>query len=105
MEIELIRESYSRWGVDGMLSINGEKICDTVEHPRCHLEPGSYLLELQSHPFRHGDGPMKSRDKEIIVGTYVLPGLVTKSQEAYDKLYDRLKKAWQRGTTIQLRVR
>ena len=33
MEIELIRTKKKEWGVDGMLRIRGEKVCDTVEHP------------------------------------------------------------------------
>ena len=53
---------------------------------------------------RHGDGALASLHGEIIVGKQLLPGVVTASQATYDHLYERLKKAFQRGNTIHLRI-
>lgn len=41
---------------------------------------------------------------EIIVGKQLLPGVVTESQATYDRLYERLKKAFQRGTPVRLKI-
>ena len=116
MEIVIVRGDKRPWGIDGHLYINRKRICDTVEHPRCHLPHGTY--EIINHefeiingewtipsPFRHGDGALASIHGEIIVGQSSIPGLVTQSQATYDRLYERLKKAWQRGTPVRLTIR
>lgn len=123
MEILLVRNKYSQWGIDGHLYINRKRVCDTVEHPTCHLPGGEYIIpslgaegsslsetaHSERHavplPFRHGDGALASYHGEIIVGQHLLPGVVTQSQATYDRLYERLKKAWQRGTRVQLTIR
>ena len=105
MEIVLIRGDKRPWGIDGHLYINRKRICDTVEHPTRHKPNGTYSVGLDNHPFRHGDGALASIHGEIIVGKNLLPGVVTQSQATYDRLYERLKKAWQRGTNIRLTIR
>jgi hypothetical protein len=104
MEIVLIRGDRKPWGIDGHLYINRKRVCDTVEHPRSHLPAGLYEVSLQ-FPFKHGDGALSSLHGEIIVGKYALPGVVTQSQTTYDRLYERLKKAWQRHTPVHLSIR
>ena len=122
MEILLVRNNSAKWGIDGHLYINRQRVCDTVEHPTRHLPAGEYIisslgaegssLSETAHserlglpfPFRHGDGALASRNGEIIVGKYALPGVVTQSQAIYDRLYERLKKAFQRGTPIRLTI-
>lgn len=105
MEIVLIRGDKRPWGIDGHLYINRKRICDTVEHPSRHKPNGTYSVELDNNPFRHGDGALASTLGEIIVGQSSIPGLVTQSQATYDRLYERLKKAWQRGSTVHLTIR
>lgn len=105
MEIELIRIHKREWGVDGILRINGSKICDTVEHPTKHRPPGRYEVTLHDNPFRRGDGPMLSVNGEIIVGERACSGLVIHSAAAYAKLYDRLKKSWRRRHNVVLKIR
>ena len=105
MEIVLIRVDRRPWGIDGHLYINRKRICDTVEHPVCCKPSGTYKVEMSNQPFRHGDGALASRGGEIIVGEYMLPGVVGKSQITYDRLYGRLKKACQRGRPISLTIR
>ena len=116
MEILLVRNNSAKWGIDGHLYINRQRVCDTVEHPRFHLPQGTY--EIINHkfeiingessipsPFRHGDGALSSIHGEIIVGKHLLPGVVTDSQATYDRLYERLKKAFQRNTPVRLTIR
>ena len=121
MEIVIVRQEHKCWGIDGHLYINRKRISETVEHPKRHLPAGEYVISSlgasgssfseASHsesaipfPFRHGDGALSLKHGEIIVGRQLLPGVVTASQATYDRLYERLKKAWQRGTIVRLRV-
>ena len=104
MEIEIVRVQHAKWGIDGRLYINRKKICDTVEHPTHSKPPGTYTIDLETHPFRHGDGAMSSRNGEIIVGKQLMAGVVTQSQATYDRLYERLKKAWQRGRKVKVTI-
>lgn len=104
MEILIIRSEPKRWGIDGHLYINRHRICDTVEHPKCCLPAGEYEVTAENNPFRHGDGALRSLHGEIIVGKYLLPGVVTSSQQTYDRLSERLRKAFQRGNTVRLRI-
>jgi hypothetical protein len=105
MEITIVRGDPKPWGIDGHLYINRKRICDTVEHPTRHKPNGTYSVELDNNPFRHGDGALASTLGEIIVGQNTIPGLVTQSQATYDRLYERLKKAWQRHTPVHLTIR
>ena len=105
MEIVIVRGDKRPWGIDGHLYINRKRICDTVEHPTRHKPNGTYSVELDNNPFRHGDGALASTLCEIIVGNFLLPGVVTASQPTYDRLYERLKKAFQRGTPVRLTIR
>lgn len=115
MDIQLVRTNYTQWGVEGHLYINRKRICNTVEHPTRHLPGGDYQITNDKSqmtneecfipsPFRHGDGALASLHGEIIVGKQLLPGVVTQSQATYDHLYERFKKAFQRGNTIRLRI-
>ena len=105
MEIQIIRVAHNHWGIDGHLYINRKRICDTVEHPTCRKPQGTYQIDLRTHPFRHGDGALTAFHGEIIVGRQLLSGVVTESQPIYDRLYERLKKAFQRGTPVHLTIR
>ena len=123
MEIVIVRQDHKPWGIDGHLYINRTRICDSVEHPSRHLPAGVYQITNDQSkmsnlkcqisnpetpipfPFRHGDGALALKHGEIIVGKHLLPGVVTASQSTYDRLYERLKKAFQRGTPIRLTIR
>ena len=80
MEIVIVRGAPKPWGIDGHLYINRKRICDTVEHPTHHLQQGAYSIGFDNNPFRHGDGALALKHLEIIVGKYLLPGVVTQSQ-------------------------
>ena len=104
MEIVIVRGDKRPWGIDGHLYINRKRICDTVEHPTRYKPNGTYSVEPDNNPFRHGDGALSSRHGEIIVGKYALPGVVTQSKATYDRLYERFKKSWQRHTPVHLTI-
>ncbi len=104
MEITIVRQEHKPWGIDGHLYINRKRVCDTVEHPTRRKPEGEYMIGLDDNPFRHGDGALANTSGEIIVGKNTIPGLVTQSQQTYDRLYERLKKAWQRGNTVRLKI-
>ena len=105
MEIQLVRGAPKPWGIDGHLYINRKRICDTVEHPTRRKPAGEYSIGWDNNPFRHGDGALTAFHGEIIVGKQLLSGVVTESQPIYDRLYERLKKAFQRNTPVHLTIR
>lgn len=47
MNIELIRNHRTRWALDGELRIAGQKICDTSENLRHHLNQGTYPIMIE----------------------------------------------------------
>ena len=102
MEIVLKRYHHRPWGIDGDLYLNGVKFCNTVENPSCHLGEGRYELTLRTHPFRRGDGALAYKKGEIVVGDKALAGMVIHSKMVYERLYDRLKKEWQRKHDVWL---
>lgn len=53
MNIELIRNHRTRWALDGVLRIGGQKICDTSENLQHHLEQGTYSILIdRCHQYR-----------------------------------------------------
>ena len=104
MEIAIVRGAPKPWGIDGHLYINRQRVCDTVEHPTRHLPSGKYQITHDFFPFRHGDGAMGCTNGEIIVGESLLPGVVTQSRAIYGKLYERIRKARQRGSPVRLTI-
>lgn len=90
---------------DGKLySEDGTHICDTAEATPYMLESGKYILDSKSHLIQKGNGVYALRKPIIYVGTYLVPGVVKCSAQAYDRLYQRIKKARQRGHEIILVV-
>lgn len=118
MKIIITRRRYSKYGVDGTLSIGGQRVCDTCEHPANHLVCGTYPVtiihnkalrrKLPTLPggsvIKTGDGPFKLLDGSIIVGDYHLRGVVIHSAFHFNRLIDRLDKAQNRGEPITLTI-
>ena len=82
----------------------GAYICDTAEATPYMLEPGEYPLTPRSHLIGKGNGVYALRKPTIYVGTYVAPGIVKCSDQAYERLRQRIKKARQRGSKTFLVV-
>lgn len=90
---------------DGRLySEDGTYICDTAEATPYMLQPGEYTLEPKSTLIQRGNGVYALRTSTIYVGTYLVPGVVKCSAQAYERLYQRIKKARQRGKKVVLVV-
>lgn len=127
MEIIINRHHYSRFGIDGTLSINNQYVCDTCEHPDKHIATGNYDVciahnkELRRKvpyltsceapgnrgipPFlRTGNGPFKLRDGSIIVGKHHTTGVLINSAKCFNRIIDRLDKAQSRKEKIELRI-
>ena len=90
---------------DGKLyTADGTHICDTAEATPHMLEAGEYVLTTKSRLMQKGNGVYALHMPTILVGTYLVPGVVKCSAQAYARLYQRIKKARQRGHKIILRI-
>ncbi len=119
MQIALTRHPATRWGVDGTLTIDDRRLCDTVEHPDRLLAPGTYPLRLsqdrrlarlvpqlpQGAVVRPANGPFTLRHGSIGVGDRQLRGLLTGSSDCFDRLMQRLRRCEARGEPVTLTVR
>ena len=90
---------------DGRLCAeDGTRICDTAEATPYMLQPGEYTLNRKSRLIQRGNGVFALRTPTIYVGTYLVPGVVKCSSRAYTRLYQRIKKARQRGRRVVLEI-
>lgn len=133
MNIIIVRHRHSRFGVDGTLSINGSRVCDTCEHPSKFLPTGNYQIliahnnqlrrkvptilplfqeimptsgGLKKAPFiRIGNGPFRLLNGSIIIGKTYLAGVLVESAFYFDRLIDRLDKVQNRGEAITLTIK
>ena len=105
MKLILHRTNIRRETTDGYITIDGNTICDSAEATRYMLQPGEYTLGRDSRLISHGNGVYALRALTILIGTYVVPGVVKRSAEAYKRLQQRIKKARQRGHKIILVVK
>ena len=51
-----------------------------------------------------GNGVYHREDGSIILGTYIAPGCLKHSKEAFDTVYDRIRKSSERGHEITLTI-
>jgi len=133
MNIQITRHRHSRFGVDGTLSINGQYVCDTCEHPTQYITPGSYLVwiaynvglrrkapyllpshadvpptmgELKMSPLiRIGNGPFRLHRGSLLIGKTHQTGVILQSADTFARLIDRLDKAQNRGDLITVTIR
>jgi len=102
MDILLQRFRHTQWGIDGKLSIAGQQVGHTIEHPTMFLLPGRYPITLDKMILKRGNGPMLNTDGSICVGQLRLPGLVIKSRETFEPIYNRIQKSLKRGHEVSL---
>lgn len=133
MKIIITRHRHTRYGMDGTLSINGMRICNTCEHPDSFLPSGKYKIlitrnnqlrrkvptilppttkvvppsrKLRKAPIiRIGNGPFSLLNGSIIIGKTYLAGVLVESATHFDRLIDRLDKAQRRGEAITLTIK
>lgn len=120
MNIELRRYRIKPETIDGRIYIDGGKVCDSAEKARHCLPPGEYSIILaRRHPkdrkmpiiiadgnpkLTHGNGVYSLQDGSIILGRYLVPGIVTHSRPAFDALYERIRKNLERGNEVKLTI-
>ncbi len=126
MNIIITHHSYTRFGVDGQLSINGSVICDTCEHPYHFLPNGIYRVEIRHNKQLRrkvptlipdnvrrsafpiigiGNGPFRLTNSSILIGQRLMAGVLTQSSDTFAHLIDRLDKGANRGDKIVLTIR
>ena len=133
MKIKIVRKIFTAYGVHGTLYVNDTKECDTLEHPSRHLRTGSYRLTLKMVPklsdqelvvkgcamklvvkgsafIQPGNGPFTLKNGSIIVGkpivadNIIVTGLLSKSLETYNLLYDKVKECMENGEDIEVEI-
>ena len=133
MKIKIVRKIFTAYGVHGTLYVNDTKECETLEHPTRHLRTGSYRLTLKMVPklsdqelvvkgcalklvvkgsafILPGNGPFTLKNGSIIVGqpmvadNIIVTGLLSKSQETYNLLYDKVKECMENGEDIEVEI-
>ena len=66
---------------------------------------------LKRHPsyycpqIRSGNGVFGVTDGSILLGTYLAPGIVKKSRQAFDAIYERIRKNIERGKCVSLEIK
>lgn len=127
MKIEIKRYRIRESACDGILSINGRKLCDTAENTQFMPPSGTYNIVLRSNkkqkrivpyllapnneqkmtngklhaPFLCiGNGIYHRCDGRIIVGTHIVPGCVKRSYAPFKRLYDRINNTIRRGKSV-----
>ena len=54
---------------------------------------------------RSGNGVFGVTDGSILLGTYLAPGIVKKSRQAFDAIYERIRKNIERGKCVSLEIK
>lgn len=107
--------------IDGILKIDGFKVCDCAENAHHCLPPGTYQVALvkcgrlgrkmpslitnHSSLIMPGNGVYNLIDGSIIVGKHLIPGIVSHSRPAFETLYQRIRKNLERGNAVTLTIR
>lgn len=79
-------------------------------HPPCSkCPPMDYCGNNSTLPcycpmLKAGNGVYKRLDGSIILGTYICPGCLKLPKQAFDSVYDRLRKSAERGHQITLTI-
>lgn len=105
LRLYLRRNRIRAKSCDGRLyTEDGIRICATTEATPYMLKSGEHTITPKSRLIQKGNGVYALRKPTIYVGTCLVPGVVKCSAKAYNRLYQRIKKARQRGHKIILVV-
>ena len=105
MDIALYRLRRTRWGIDGVLKIDGHRVAYTAEHPDHHLPPGTYRITLRKMILKPGCGPFLNLDSSICVGRPRCAGCLVHPKATFRLLYARIQKSLRRGHPVTLIIR
>lgn len=95
-------------GVEGMAAIakgnnpSPSPKCDCCE--KLDFVSNNTSLPLYCPMLKPGNGVYNRTDGAIIVGTYLAPGCLTHPKEAFETIYDRLRKSAERGHELTLTI-
>lgn len=73
--------------------------CKIHRCPTCHA-----TLPRVCHMLKPGNGAYHRLDGSILVGTHICPGCLKRSREAFNTLYDRLRKRIGRGDEVTVKI-
>ena len=80
-------------------------------HPPCSKCPpleycgNNSTLPCYCPMLKPGNGVYKRLDGSIILGTYIVPGCLMHPKQAFDTVYDRIRKSIQRGNQVVLTIK
>ena len=86
---------------------NGRPIC-LEDSTKCPLQKWVFYdttLPTYCPQLKIGNGVYNRPDGSIIVGKYHVPGCVLHSKDAYDPLYQRIRKSIERGNQVVLTIK
>lgn len=98
-KMPVIQLMNNSWEIHGD-SCSKEKPCDSCKKLDCvgiNTNMPCYCPQLCP-----GNGVYKRTDGAIILGTYIITGCLKHPKEAFDSLYDRIRKSAERGHAINL---
>lgn len=130
MEIIIFRTKSNRLYTEGYMSINDQKTTFTVENTSTILPDGKYEVKLKGSLLRRrqlailmpqldgkpsvpytvshfeacGTWISSKKNKSICIGEPIIPGVLQKGSEVFERLFDRIEKAEQRGEKITLDI-
>lgn len=84
------------------ICLEGSTRCDRC--PKMDWVFYDTTLPIYCPQLKIGNGAYNRPDGSIIVGTHIVPGCVLHSKEAYDPLYQRIRKSIERGNQVILRI-
>lgn len=79
-----------------------ENPCDTCE--KLEFVGNNTTLPVYCPQIKPGNGVFKRLDGSIIVGKYLAPGCLSHPKDAFDTLYQRLRKSAEIGHEIKLTI-
>jgi len=94
MQIKIIRKRTNRLYTEGELEINGKHYADTIEATETMAETGVYIVTKQIYDhIGHGNSWLESlKTRKVLIGEYLIPGIIVRSRQLYDRLLERVKK-------------
>lgn len=133
MLIEIKRNQTNRLYTEGVLNINDLKTTYTVEHTLSMLPVGEYRIRLAKDKKRRrvigifpkaveslnhkpssinlqatfessGTWISSKKNRTICIGEPIMPGALKKGKDVYERLFDRIEKAEDRGEGITLQI-
>lgn len=70
--------------------------------PKLDIVSNNTSLPILCPQLKPGNGVYHRTDGSIIVGTYIAPGCLAHPKEAFDTIYDRIRKNVERGNEVSL---